>query len=143
MASRFGPAQPRGVTWNGAGGSLILSQSRHVIFSRTCWITFHWRGITSSVSVTVSPSLRRRVPPQQSQVAGAGMTTRSRAKCSGNGWRDGRLRVNGRNRRRLGGGALGGDLVLGGGGLQLFELQLHLVEKARRALRARPVDLRA
>ena len=72
MASRFGPAQPRGVTWNGAGGSLIFSQSRHVIFSRTCWITFHWRGITSSVSVTVSPSLRSRVPPQQSQVVGAG-----------------------------------------------------------------------
>ena len=46
-----------------------------------------------------------------------------------------------RNVRRLGGGALGGDLVLGGGGLQLFELQLHLIEQARRALRARPVDL--
>ena len=45
------------------------------------------------------------------------------------------------NVRRLGGGALGGDLVLGGGRLQLFELQLHLIEKARRALRARSVDL--
>ena len=59
------------MTWNGAGGSLIFSQSRHVIFSRTCWITFHWRGITSSVSVIVSPSLRSRVPPQQSQVGRA------------------------------------------------------------------------
>src|SRR6188508_3209618 len=71
MAMRFGPAQPRGVTWKGAGGSLIFSQSRHVILSRTCWITFHWRGITSSVSVIVSPSLRSRAPPQ-SQVVGAG-----------------------------------------------------------------------
>lgn len=36
--------------------------------------------------------------------------------------------------RRLGGCALGVDLVLGGVGLQLFELQLHLIEKALRAL---------
>ena len=93
MASRLGPTQPRGVTWNGAGGSLIRSQSRHVIFSRTCWMTFHWRGITSSVSVTVSPSLRRRVPPQQAQAVGPGTRTRSRGKCAGNGWRRGRLRV--------------------------------------------------
>jgi hypothetical protein len=95
MASRLGPAQPRGMTWNGAGGSLMLSQSRHVIFSRTFWMTFHWRGITSSVSVIVSPSLRSRVPPQQAQVVGAGMTTRSRGRCSGNGWRLGRFLVNG------------------------------------------------
>ena len=46
-----------------------------------------------------------------------------------------------RDVRRLGGGLLGGDLVLGGGGFQLFELQLHLIEQPRRALRARPVDL--
>ena len=38
-------------------------------------------------------------------------------------------------------GPLGGDLVLGGGRFQLRELQLHLVAEARRALRARPVDL--
>jgi hypothetical protein len=41
-------------------------------FSRTCWITFHWRGIDSSVSVTVSPNLRSRLPPQQRQVVGPG-----------------------------------------------------------------------
>ena len=35
MAIRLGPAQPRGVVWNGAGASLIFSQSRHVSFSRT------------------------------------------------------------------------------------------------------------
>jgi hypothetical protein len=38
MASRFGPAQPRGVGWKGAGGWLILSQARQVNFSRTVWI---------------------------------------------------------------------------------------------------------
>ena len=43
IASRFGPAQPRGVAWNGAGGWVIVSQSRHENFSRTVWITFHCR----------------------------------------------------------------------------------------------------
>jgi hypothetical protein len=64
-----------------------------VNFSRTCWITFHWRGITSSVSVMSSPSLRRRGLPQHWQAAGLGSTTRSRGRCSGKGWRAGRLRV--------------------------------------------------
>ena len=35
-----GPAARRS-TWNGAGGWLIVSQSRQVNFSRTVWITFH------------------------------------------------------------------------------------------------------
>jgi hypothetical protein len=29
------------MAWKGAGGWLILSQSRQVNFSRTVWITFH------------------------------------------------------------------------------------------------------
>ena len=29
------PAKPRGVTWNGAGGCMIFSHSRHENFSRT------------------------------------------------------------------------------------------------------------
>ena len=45
MASRFGPAQPRGTVWNGAGACEIFSQLRQVNFSRTVWITFHRRGI--------------------------------------------------------------------------------------------------
>jgi hypothetical protein len=96
VASRFGPAQPRGVGWKGAGGWLIRSQSRQVNFSRTVWITFHWRGITSSVSVTSSPSFTSRSEPQQLQVAGAATTTRSRGRCSGNGLRPGRRRVKAR-----------------------------------------------
>ena len=60
MASRLGPAQPLAITWNGAGAWLIFSQSRQVNFSRTVSITFHDLGMTSSVSVTSSPSLRRR-----------------------------------------------------------------------------------
>src|SRR3546814_11749345 len=57
---KLGPAQPRGTTWNGDGGCVICSQSRQENFSRTVWMTFHWRGTTSSVSVT-SRSEERRV----------------------------------------------------------------------------------
>ena len=65
------------MTWNGAGGCVIFSHDRQVNFSRTVWITFHWRGTTSRVSVTSSPSLTS-LPPQQGQEGGAGTTTRSR-----------------------------------------------------------------
>jgi len=92
--SRFGPAKPRGVTWNGAGGWVIVSHWRHENFSRTVWMTFHRRGITSSVSVTFSPSFDSLVEPQQGQLSGAAITTRSRGRCSGNGLRDGRRRSN-------------------------------------------------
>src|SRR5438477_254876 len=51
------------MTWNGAGAWLIFSQSRQVNFSRTCWITFHCRGITSRVSVIASPNWPRPGPP--------------------------------------------------------------------------------
>ena len=141
MASRFGPAKPRGVTWNGAGGCVIVSQSRQENFSRTVWITFHWRGITSSVSVMSSPSFDSCAEPQQGQLSGAAITTRSRGRCSGNGLRDGRLRSNDLTvcvRRR---GLLGRQLVLGRRRLELLELKLHLLEQPRLALRARAVEL--
>ena len=96
MASRLGPAKPRGSTWNGAGAWLIFSQSRQVNFSRTCCTTFHCRGTTSSVSVTSSPSLASRVEPQHAQAVGPGTIDRSRGRCAGNGLRDGFLRVKAR-----------------------------------------------
>ena len=37
---KFGPAQPRGITWNGAGVWAMVSQSRQENLSRTVWITF-------------------------------------------------------------------------------------------------------
>ena len=80
VASRFGPAQPRGVAWKGAGGWETFSQSRQVNFSRTVWITFHRRGITSSVSVTSSPIFDSRSDPQHAQAIGPGTTTRSRGR---------------------------------------------------------------
>ena len=76
----MGPAQPRGVAWNGAGGCEIFSQSRQLNFSRTVWVTFHWRGITSSVSVTSSPTFDSRSDPQHAQDVGPGTTTRSRGR---------------------------------------------------------------
>ena len=92
IASRLGPAQPRGMAWNGAGGWVMRSQSRQANFSRTVWITFHCRGITSSVSVMSSPSFTIRPEPQHPQVIGASITTRSRGRCAGNGLRAGRRR---------------------------------------------------
>jgi len=80
MANRLGPAKPRGVTWNGAGGCVIVWHSRHENFSRTVWITCHCRGITSSVSVMSSPSFDNFVEPQHGQHSGAGMTMRSRGR---------------------------------------------------------------
>ncbi len=67
----------------GAGGWKMLPQCRQVNFSRTYWITFHCRGMTSSVPVTSSPSLASLVDPQQSQDVGPGSTIRSRGRCSG------------------------------------------------------------
>src|SRR3546814_16849852 len=94
MARKLGPAQPRGTTWNGAGGWVTASQSRQENFSRTVWTTFHWRGITSSVSVTSSPSFDSRAPPEAGQEEDEGRTTRSAGRGSGNG---------------LGAGAMGGE----------------------------------
>ena len=72
LALLLGPAHPRGIAWNGAGGWLIFSQARQVNFSRTVWITFHCRGITSRVSVTSSPSRLSFSEPQQGQAFGFG-----------------------------------------------------------------------
>jgi hypothetical protein len=55
-ASSCGPARPRAIGCDGAGGCVIDSQVRHVHFSRTVSITFHCAGTRSSVSVMSSPS---------------------------------------------------------------------------------------
>src|SRR5256884_8255753 len=57
-------------------------------------VPFQDFGMTSNVSVMPSPSLDSRAPPQQAHATGPSTITRSRGRCSGNGWRDGRLRVN-------------------------------------------------
>jgi hypothetical protein len=64
----------------GRGRCAIASHLRHENFSRTVWITFHCRGITSSVSVTSSPSFDSFADPQQGQLSGAAITMRSRGR---------------------------------------------------------------
>lgn len=73
MGQQLGPCTPtRNRMRGGRRGWVIASQARQTSFSRTCWITFHWRGTSSSVSVTSSPILRNRLSPQHGQVAGTG-----------------------------------------------------------------------
>src|SRR3954464_9649491 len=71
-ASRWGPARPRAIGCEGAGGWLTASHERQETFSRTCSTTFHRRGSHSSVSVTSSPSLRTG-PPHLGQAQGGGI----------------------------------------------------------------------
>jgi hypothetical protein len=37
----------------------MVPQTGQENFARMCWITFHWRGMSSSISVTSMPILRR------------------------------------------------------------------------------------
>jgi hypothetical protein len=86
----------------------------------------------------VSPSLARRALPQQVQAVGPGTMTRSRGRCSENGLRDGRSRVNGERGDigSFGGGHFCRQFVLGGAHVQVFEFQRYLVQQARGAFRA-------
>jgi len=59
MASRLGPANPRGIGCDGAGGSVIASQSRQANFSRTRSMIFQRRGSHSSVLDTTLGSSPR------------------------------------------------------------------------------------
>jgi len=92
VASSSGPARPRAMGWNGAGGCVPASHARQANRSRTVCTTFQCRGTTSRVSVTSSPSLDR-LPWQHGQEVGPGMTTRSRGRCAGNGPRTGLRRI--------------------------------------------------
>src|SRR3954470_14651282 len=134
MAKRCGPAKPRGVTWKGAGGCVIVSQARQEKRSRTVWTTFHWRGITSNVSVMSSPSFDNLADPQQGQRSGAAMTTRSRRQVRRK--RPARRPPALERSDHLCGRLLRGPFVLTRRSLKLFQLQFHLVEEPRPSLRA-------
>ncbi|MGY4426253.1 hypothetical protein ACVWY2_008702 [Bradyrhizobium sp. JR6.1] len=93
--ARTGPASCDGMEWRWRLADLLaVAAGKLLNFSRTVSITFHWRGTTSSVRVTSSPSLRRRLRPQHSQAAGGLITTCSLGRCSGKVWRSPHLRVN-------------------------------------------------
>ena len=116
--------------WNGAGGCVIVSHSRQEKRSRTVWITFHWRGTTSSVSVTSSPSFDSLFEPQQGQDVGAGDHHALARQITGERLSRRPLAFEGFDDllgpRRL----LGGQFVLGSGGLSVLQLQFQLVEQA-------------
>src|SRR5262245_25008249 len=67
-ASSLGPARPRAIGCDGAGGCVIASQARQENFSRTCWITFHWRGMIGHILT----DLAQRSAPTAGEAAGAG-----------------------------------------------------------------------
>ena len=117
---------------------MIASHWRQENRSRTVWITFHWRGTTSSVSVTSSPSFESFVDPQHGQSVGAAITTRSRGKCSGIGFRAGRLRS--KDFTKVEGPSVRGQLVLGRVCLGVLHLHLQLVDEPLLAFRARAVE---
>ena len=59
-ARSSGPARPREIGWNGAGGWVTPKHFRQANFSRTCWMTLKCAGTYSSVSVMSSPELAQR-----------------------------------------------------------------------------------
>src|SRR4249920_2184390 len=129
MANRLGPAKPRGVTWNGAGGWVIVSHSRHENFSRTVCITFHCRGITLQRLSDVLAELRQL----RRAAAGAALRRRDHGALA-------RQMLGERLTRRSPAlerlyrlspvrSLFGNQLVLSRGHFQIFELKLHLLQK--------------
>ena len=97
--------------------------------------------MTSSVSVMSSPSLRSRALPQHWQAVGPGSTTRSRGRCSGNGWRAGRLRVKAATFVVLAAACSAATSSSVAELSSSSKRQLHLIEQPRRAFRALAVEL--
>ena len=104
-------------------------------------MTFHERGITSSVSVTSSPSFDRRVPPQAGQTHGAGKDDALARQMLGKRLPRGTLVLERGDAGRLAGGRLGCQIILAGVGFEIGERQLHLIEQATAALGARAILL--
>ena len=143
IASRLGPAQARGMVWNGAGGWVIVSQARQENVSRTVWITFHWRGMLSSVSVIVSPSLQSLVRPAAGAAAGSRNDDALTRQVVGERLAR-RLPAGERlDRRGLRGGLFGRQLVLARRRLKFLQLQFHLVQQPRLAFGALAVEVAA
>lgn len=119
----------------------MVSHGRHENFSPTVWITWYWRGTTSSVSVMSSPILET-LPPQHGQALGLGSTRRQQRQIRRQRPAHRPPAGNAPDLSLAGGLAgLGGcgfrrARLFGGGCLQLFELQFQLVEQPAPAFRA-------
>jgi hypothetical protein len=126
------------MTWNGAGGWVIFSHDRQLNFSRTVWITFHWRGTTSKVSVTASPSdelattvrTTRRCRHDHALARQVSRQRRSHRPLAGQAARGG-IRLDRPSR----------DCVFRGARFQLLELEFQLVEQLAAALSRLPEPL--
>ena len=86
-----------GVIWVHGGrltsdGGVIVSHCQQENRSRTVWITFHCRGMTSSVSATSSPSFDSLAEPKHGQLTSTAITTHSRGRSAESGFRFGRFR---------------------------------------------------
>ena len=101
---------------------MIFSQDRQLNFSRTCSVTNHCRGTTSSVSVTSSPILESLLPPQHGHEVGAGWTIAPARQIGG---KVPPRRLAPREALHLDARRLGLRLILSGGRSQLLELQFH------------------
>jgi hypothetical protein len=80
----------------GAGACVMASQARQENFSRTCAITFHWRGISSSVSVHILPDLAQPLVA----TAWADRNVIAKLNAAAKGAMADRARSAGRSRRR-------------------------------------------
>jgi len=84
--------------------------------------------------------LRSRSPPQQRQAVGPATITRSRGRCSGNGFACGTLAVKAATVVVLA-TAISAAISSRWPTLQLLELQLRLIQNPRCAFRARAIEL--
>src|SRR5262245_31290826 len=134
IANRLGPAKPRTIAWNGAGGCVIVSQDRQLNFSRTCSVTNPLprhnierlgdilADLRQVRATTARARCQRRVndaPPRQLIWE---VPPRPLAPCEA-------LHLDAR--------LLGLRVVLSGGRGELLKLKLHLIDEPLAALGAR------
>ena len=125
------------MTWNGAGGCVIFSHDRQANFSRTVWITFHWRHHLQGLGDRLA---------ELGELAAAAWTgSRARdhdalARQMRRKRRAHRLSAGERADRRARGRCCGG-FVLGRARCRFLELQFQLVEQLVAALGGLPVLL--
>ena len=135
----LGPAQPRGMGWNGAGGWLIFSQqpAGELLTHRLDHLPLSRDDLQrlGDVFAHLHDAIRAATRAGWS----GSTTTRSRGRCSGNGLR----RACGDAEPRHGAWSCRQRclsrptiIVLGGRGFEFLELQLHLIDQPRTALRA-------
>ena len=142
MAKSCGPAKPRGVTWKGAGGCVIVSHSRqellahrldHLPLTRN---DFQRLGdVLAQLRQLLRPAARTALRHWDYDALARQMGRKGFA-----GWPLTLKRLYGLCSRRL---LLGCQLIFSRCRFQLFKLKLHLLQQSRLAFRAGAVKLAA